>query len=125
MKAIHGKLSKYLEKDQFDQEMSFQWMKCTELKGEVERLITSAQNQALKTRYYSKHIIKQGSTDTCRMCLTQAATVEHIISGCQTLAADKNLNRHNQVLSNCIWIYASTMLSKWIHNTGTNTNQNK
>ena len=27
----------------------------------------------------------------------QAETVEHIISGCQTLAADKYLNRHNQV----------------------------
>ena len=31
------------------------------------------------------------------MCHTQAETVEHIISGCQTLAADKYLNRHNQV----------------------------
>ena len=31
------------------------------------------------------------------MCHTQAETVEHIISGCQTQAADKYLNRHNQV----------------------------
>ena len=31
------------------------------------------------------------------MCHTQVETVEHIISGCQTLAADKYLNRHNQV----------------------------
>ena len=45
----------------------------------------------------SKHIIKQGSTDRCRMCHTQVETMEHIISGCQTLAADKYLNRHNQV----------------------------
>ena len=72
-------------------------MKYTGLKGETEGLITAAQDQALNTRYYSKHIIKQGSTDRCRMCHTQAETVEHIISGCQTLAADKYLNRHNQV----------------------------
>ena len=57
----------------------------------------AAQDQALNTRYYSKHIIKQGSTDRCRMCHTLAETVEHIISGCQALAADKYLNRHNQV----------------------------
>ena len=43
------------------------------------------------------HIIKQGSTDRCRMCHTQVETVEHILSGCQTLAAEKYLNRHNQV----------------------------
>ena len=72
-------------------------MKYTGLKEETEGLITAAQDQALNTRYYSKHIIKQGSTDRCRMCHTQAESVEHIISGCQTLAADKYLNRHNQV----------------------------
>ena len=94
-KAMHGKLPKYLEKDHVDQEMSFQWMKYTGLKGETEGLITAAQDQALNTRYYSKHIIKQASTDRYRMCHTQAETVEHIVSGCQTLAADKYLNRHN------------------------------
>ena len=31
------------------------------------------------------------------MCHTQPETVEHIISGCQMLAADQYLNRHNQV----------------------------
>ena len=68
-KAMHGKLPKYLEKDHVDQEMSFQWMKYTGLKGETEGLITAAQDQALNTRYYSKHIIKQGSTD--RFCTVQ------------------------------------------------------
>ena len=33
------------------------------------------------------------------MCHTQPETVEHDISGCQTLAADQYLNRHNQVAS--------------------------
>ena len=94
---MHGKLPKYLEKGHVDQEMSFQWMKNTGLKGETEGLITAAQDQALNTRCYSKHIIKQGSTDRCRMCHTQVETVEHIISGCQTLAADNYLNRYNQV----------------------------
>ena len=40
-KVMHGKLLKYLEKDNVDQEMSFQWMKYTGLKGETEGLITA------------------------------------------------------------------------------------
>ena len=63
----------------------------------TQRSCTAAQDQALNTRYYSKHTIKQGSVDRCRMYHTQAETVEHIISACQTLAADNYLNRHNQV----------------------------
>ena len=72
-------------------------MKHTGLKGETEGLITAAHDQALNTKYYSKHIIKQDTTDQCRMCQSQPETVEHIISGCQTLTADQYLNRHNKV----------------------------
>ena len=96
-KAMHGKFPNYLDKYHVDVELSFKWKKHTGLKGETEGLITAAQDQALNTRYYSKHIIKNGITDRCRMCHTQPETVEPIISGCQTLAADRYLNRHNQV----------------------------
>ena len=96
-KAMHGKFPSYLDKDHVDVELSFKWMKHTGLKGETEGLIIAAQDQALNTRYYSMHIIKQGTPDRCRMCHTQPVTVECIISGCQTLAADQYLNRHNQV----------------------------
>ena len=96
-KAMYGKFPNYLDKDHVDLELSSEWMNHTGLKGETEGLITAAQDQALNTRYYSKHITKQGTTDRCRMCHTQPATVEHIISGCQTLAADQYFNRHNQV----------------------------
>ena len=88
-KVMHGKFPNYLDKDHMDIELSFEWMKHTGLKGETEGLITAVQDQALNTRYYSKQIIKQGTTDRCRMCHTQPETVEHIISGCQTLAADE------------------------------------
>ena len=62
-KAMHGKFPNYLDKSHVDVELSFQWMKHTGLKGETEGLITAAQDQALNTRYYSKHIIKQEATD--------------------------------------------------------------
>ena len=94
---MHGKFPNYLDKDHVDVELSFEWIKHTGCKGETEGLITAAQDQALNTRYYSKHIIKQGTTDGCRTYHTQPEIVEHIISGCQTLAADQYLNGHNQV----------------------------
>ena len=68
---MHGKFPNYLDKDHVDVELSFEWMKHTGLKGETEGLITAAQDQALNTRYYSKHITKLGTTDRCRMCHTQ------------------------------------------------------
>ena len=80
-----------------DVELSFKWMKHTGLKGETAGLITAADDQAVNTRSYSKHIIKQGTTGRCRMCHIKPETVEHIISGCQTLAADQYLNRHKQL----------------------------
>ena len=95
--TMHGKFPNYLDKDHVDIGLSFEWMKHTALKGEAEGLTTATQDQALNTRYYNKHIIMQGTTDRCRMCYTQPETVEHIISGCQTLAADQYLNSHNQV----------------------------
>ena len=96
-KAMNGKFPKYLNKDHVDVELSFKCMKHTGLKGETAGLIKAAQDQALNIRYYTKHIIKQGTMDRCRMCHMQPETVEHIISGCQTLAADQYLNRYNQV----------------------------
>ena len=60
---MHGKFPNYLNKDHVDVELSLKWMKHTGLKEETEGLITAAQDQALNKRYYSKHIIKQGTTD--------------------------------------------------------------
>ena len=67
-------------------------MKHTGLKGDTEGLITATQDQALNTRYYSKHNIKKGTTDICRLYHTQPETVEHIISGYKTLALDQGLS---------------------------------
>lgn len=96
-KHMHGKFPKYLANPHIDMDQSFQWMKHTGLKGETEGLIVAAQDQALKTRYYAKHIMKQGNTDVCRMCHQQPETTEHIMAGCTAIAADMYLDRHNKV----------------------------
>ena len=98
-KPMHGKFP-------YNIQQPFQWMKHSGLKGETEGLITTAQDQALNTRYYNKHIMKEGHTDRCRRCHNQPEAVEHIIFGCQTLTADQ--------LPKYIWTYVNTMESKWI-----------
>ena len=77
-------------------ELLLKWIKHTRLKGDAEGLIIAARDQALNTRYYIKHIIQKVTTDKCRMCNSQQETVEYIIFGCQILAADQYLKRHNQ-----------------------------
>ena len=72
-------------------------MKYSGLKGETEGLRTAAQDQTLNTRYYNKHIRKEGHTDRCKMCHSQPERVEHILSIAKTLAADQHINRHSQV----------------------------
>ena len=94
---MHGKFPNHLRKEYIDIQQSFQWMKHSRLKGENEGLITAVQDQALNTRYYNKHIMKEGHKDRCRMCHSQPETIKHIVSGCQTLAANQYLNRHNQI----------------------------
>ena len=98
-KPMHGKFPNHLGKEYVDIQQSFLWMKHSGPKGETEGLITAAQDQALNTRYYNKDFRKEGHTGTCRMYHSQPETVEHIISGCQTLATDQYHNRHNQVAS--------------------------
>ena len=94
---MHGKFPNYLSSDHINTSQSFLWLKHTGLKSMTEELIIGAWYQALNTRYYCKHIMKQSSTDKCRMCHSQPETVEHIIAGWQTLAADKYFHRHNMV----------------------------
>ena len=124
-KAMHGKFPNYLDKDHVDVELLFKWMKYTGLKRETEGLITAARDQALNIRYYNKHIIRQGTTDRCRMCHTQPETVEHIISGCQMLATDQYLNRHNQVAAQLHLDICKHYASKRKQSAGINTSLNE
>ena len=68
---MHGKFPNHLAKEYIDIQQSFKWMRHNGLKGETEGPITAAQDQALYTRYYNKHIMKEGHTDKCKMCHSQ------------------------------------------------------
>ena len=62
-KSVHGKFPGYLYNEYIDIEQSFKWIKHSGLKGETDGLIVAVHDQTLNTRYYSKHIRKQGLMD--------------------------------------------------------------
>ena len=80
-KALHGQYPKLLEKPHVDIVTSNIWLS-SNLKGETERLLVAAQDQALNTRNYQKVICGQKVESKCRMCSQYEETVDHIVSGC-------------------------------------------
>ncbi|KAI5731368.1 hypothetical protein M8J77_008920 [Diaphorina citri] len=103
-KPLHGQFKRQVEDQSLDEKKTFDWMKTGKIKGvsEAYAYITSAQDQALRTKYYDKHILKLNNDDKCRLCKTQPETITHVISGCQQLAKHEYTNRHNRV---CIYVH--------------------
>ena len=79
------------------------WMLSSGLKGETEGLIIAAQDQSLATRAYHCHIIKDGTNPLCRMCNEFEETVDHIVSGCLTLAGSEYIHRHDKAAAYIHW----------------------
>ena len=94
---MHGKFPNYLDKSNVDVELTFQRMKPIGLKGETEDSSLQQRTRHSTPDTTASISSSQEATDQCQMYHTQPETVEHIISGCQTLAADQLFNRHNQV----------------------------
>ena len=42
--------------------------------------------------------MKNGADPRCRICTQYEETIDHLISGCPTLAPHEYLNRHNRVV---------------------------
>lgn len=102
-KEMHGRYPKRLEEKDVDVCESNQWLRTAGLKSETEGLIIAAQDQSLKTRYFSSKIIKDGTDPNCRICGQFQETVDHITSGCPELAKTEYLHRHNKVASYIHW----------------------
>ena len=70
--------------------------------AETESLVIAAQNQSLPTRYYQHNSINNGTDPKCRLYHEFDESIEHIISGCPTLAK-KYLARHDKALIYIHW----------------------
>ena len=80
-----------------DMKETYGWLKAVNLPAATERLVVSAQDQALQTRYYECKILHRDVIPTCCMCSVDPETVDHIVAGCSALAPMDYTDRHNQV----------------------------
>ena len=99
-KPLHGQYPRQIEQVT-DVKTRYNWLKTVRLKIETEALLTAAQDQALKTKAHNTYITKTATDPKCRMCGIADETIAHLLSGCQTLAANIYTTRHNEV-AKCI-----------------------
>lgn len=117
-KEMHGQLQRQMEELNADLDMSFDWLRKGDIKGETESLIIAAQDQALRTKSMEVRIHRTSTDSKCRICKEMEETVEHIISGCPILAQNEYIERHNKLcnalhFSLCKHFKCSTKATKW------------
>jgi len=102
-KALHGKFFDLLNKLFVDKTRSLCWLRKSTLKGVSEGFICAAQDQSLRTRNCSKHILHKNTDDKCNLCQKNAETLDHLLSSCEVLAKTEYIVRHNTVAKCIDW----------------------
>lgn len=97
-KAVHGVYRKQIEQDNIDKEGTHKWLTTPGIFAETEGFMMGIQDRIIKTRNYSKNVLKQPNiTDQCRRCFQYGETIEHVTSGCSALANNEYTQRHDNV----------------------------
>ena len=68
-----------------------------ELEREIESLICTAQEQALRANAIKSGIDYQGASPLCRLCKEKTESFTHIVSFCSALAGNQYRNRHGKL----------------------------
>jgi hypothetical protein len=102
-KALHGKFAERASQADVNKDCTFLWLKSSNLKAETEGFIMAAQDQSLKTKNYLRNIMKVGGDGKCRYCKQYLETIDHLVSGCPTLAKSEYIVRHNKVAQYVHW----------------------
>ena len=89
-------------KEIVDETASNHWIKDGHLMKETEGLLMAAQEQAIRTRKIRHAIDKTDICPKCRWCAEKDETVEHLLTGCSTLAKGE-YSSHNQVATVIHW----------------------
>ena len=96
-KKLHGQFLVNVNEPHIDKNASLAWLKSSTLKRATESTICAIQENAISTNYIKKHIHKTSDDDMCRACRQHKETIQHVISGCPTLAPTKYIERHDNV----------------------------
>jgi hypothetical protein len=60
-------------------------------------IMMAAQDQAISTNYFNKKMLKQEIESRCWLCKEYKETIDHLTSGCPTLAKNEYIIRHDKV----------------------------
>ncbi|XP_039765335.1 cytochrome P450 6B5-like [Pararge aegeria] len=106
-KQLHGQFpKKVLDQANVDRERSFRWMKKQQVSPSIESSVFAIQDQAIMTRQHQRDILKEPVDGKCRLCASKDETTQHIISGCEKLAGNYYVKRHNNLVQYVYWCLA-------------------
>ena len=94
---MHQQLPCRLDEKLVDIEQSYWWLKSGDIKGETESTIVAAWDQAISTNYFKNKILKEETDSKCWLCKQHGETIDHLTSGCSSLAKNEYLMRNDKV----------------------------
>jgi hypothetical protein len=83
---LHGRFDNELNRENIDRVRSTEWLRTVGFFGETEGFICAIQDQVIHARGYEKHIMGKKCSDKCRLCKHATKSIQHISSGCPSLA---------------------------------------
>ena len=98
VKKMHGQLACNLDGKLVDIEHSNRRIKSGDIKGETERTIVAAQDQAISTNYFKNKILKEEIERKCRLCKQHEEAIDHLTSLCPILAKKRIFSETRQTL---------------------------
>ena len=120
-KLLHGRYPLRTDNGDADSTTAHQWLSSSSLKVEREGFILATQDQSLATRMYQTKILKIGADPRCRLCTYSEETIDHMISGCLTVANTEYLQRHDRIAKFIHWTlckhYEIRHTEKWYEHT--------
>lgn len=96
-KPQHGAYLRLLHESNVDVKQSLGWLRRCFLSPHSEGYICAAQEMAIITKYHEKNILHNREDDRCRVCRSEPETIFHVLAGCNVLAKNEYLKRHNAV----------------------------
>ena len=96
-KPQHGVFFRQMKANDLNVKKSLSWLDKCHLSPQSEGYICAMQELAIFTKWHEVHILKNSTSDKCRICGKEPETTTHLLAGCDVLAKKEYLDRHNQV----------------------------
>ena len=100
-KQVHRKVLGNIE--EVGTKETWQWLQGKYITKRMEGLIMTAQEQALRTRWFRSWIQKEDVSPKCCLCDEEVETVRHLSSGCTKLSKGPYKRRYDRMGLHVYW----------------------